>query len=197
MRLSSPLRLWTSVCWFTLPLLGLPACHGSPAAGPEPSRCSPRVPEHAEHPITSRATALAGDYDLIEVRTQPGSGISSGKLHLAPLDSTARAGATGGAVRDLIGWLDPITGDSTWGPGAGSGDPDQPGAVLAGDHLLLGQTGALDGHVEELTITAVAPDGFWGWWKAVPGWEITLDSLSRALPDPAGYFCALRVAPPR
>jgi len=61
---------------------------------------------------------------------------------------------------------------------------------------VLGQTGALDGRVEQLTITAVAPDGFWGWWKAEPGWEITVDSASRqVLPDPAGYFCALRQTP--
>jgi hypothetical protein len=54
----------------------------------------------------------------------------------------------------------------------------------------------MDAHVEHLTITAVAPEGFWGWWKADPGWEITTDSATRRiLPDPAGYFCALRVRP--
>jgi hypothetical protein len=169
-------------------------CRPAPPAGPAPSSsCGPNVPKNAQHPITSRPAGLAGDYDLIEVRTQPGTGVSSGRLHLTPLDSIARAGAVGGAVRDLIGWLEPITGDSSWRPEAGSRDPDHPGAVLAGDHLVLGQTGGFDGHVERLTITAVAPDGFWGWWKAEPGWEIAVDSVSRrVLPDPAGYFCALR-----
>jgi hypothetical protein len=151
------------------------------------------VPERAQHPITSRATGLAGDYELIRVRTQPGAGISSGKLHLAPPDLGARAGAAGGAARDLIGWLDSIADDSTWHPDAGSRDPDHPGAVLTGSHLLLGQTRGVDGHVEELTINAVAPDGFWGWWKAEPGWEIAVDPRTqRVLPDPAGYFCAVR-----
>jgi hypothetical protein len=89
----------------------------------------------------------------------------------------------------------PAEGDSSWLPEAGSRDPNHPGAVLAGNHLLLGRTGAFDGNSEELTITAVSPDGFWGWWKAQPGWEISVDSQShRVLPDPAGYFCALRVA---
>lgn len=143
--------------------------------------------------MVSRSTELAGDYELIQVRTQPRAGVRSGNLHLAPPDAAARAGATGAAVRDLIGWLDPISGDNTWHPDAASRDADHPGAVLTGSHLLLGHTGAMDGHLEQLTITAVAPEGFWGWWKAEPGWEITIDSQThRALPDPAGYFCALR-----
>jgi hypothetical protein len=66
--------------------------------------------------------------------------------------------------------------------------------VLAGDHLRLGQSGALDARTEHLVITAVAPDGFWGWWKAESGWEISVDdSTQHVLPDPAGYFCALRM----
>jgi hypothetical protein len=178
-----------------LAVLGLAACHAGPASSPEPSGCGPRVPSNAQHPLTSRAGALAGDYDLIQVRTQPSSGLSRSRLHLAPLDSTARAAGVGGAVRDLAGWLEPVEGDTTSRPDAGSRDPDHPGAVLAGYHLVLGQNGALDGHSEQLTITAVAPHGFWGWWKAEPGWEVAVETESqRVLPDPAGYFCALRVA---
>jgi hypothetical protein len=68
--------------------------------------------------------------------------------------------------------------------------------VLAGDHLRLGEWGAVDSHAEHLMITAVGPEGFWGWWKAEPGWEINQEKESqRVLPDPAGYFCALRVQP--
>jgi hypothetical protein len=172
------------------------ACHRrlSPA-GPE--RCGPAVPETAQHPVVRSAVLLAGEYDLIQVRTQPVAGITSvSRLHLEQPDSQARAAAVGGAARDLVGWLDPVEGDTTWRPGAGSRDPDQPGSVLAGDHLRLGQPGSPDAHVEHLTITAVALDGFWGWWRADPGWEITTDSATkRVLPDPAGYFCALRVRP--
>lgn len=175
---------------------GAIGCHPSQsAAGPE--RCGPAVPATAQHPVVRRAVSLAGQYDLIQVRTQPVAGIVSvGRLHLEKPDSSARAAAVGGAARDLIGWLEAVEGDTTWRSGAGSRDPSHPGAVLAGDHLRLGQPGSFDAHLEHLTITAVAADGFWGWWKADPGWEITTDSTTRrVLPDPAGYFCALRVRP--
>ncbi|HZA97519.1 MAG TPA: hypothetical protein VE399_01990 [Gemmatimonadales bacterium] len=175
---------------------GLMACHSrASTAGPE--RCGPAVPEAAQHPVVRRAVTLAGQYDLIQVRTQPVAGIRSvGRLHLEPPDSLARAAAVGGAARDLVGWLETVEGDTAWRAGAGSRDPNRPGAVLTGDHLRLGQSGSPEAHVEHLTITAVAPDGFWGWWKADPGWEITTDSTTRrVLPDPAGYFCALRVRP--
>ncbi|HEX6434717.1 MAG TPA: hypothetical protein VFZ87_10765 [Gemmatimonadales bacterium] len=175
---------------------GLIGCH-PPQSTAVPERCGPAVPATAQHPVVRRAVSLAGQYDLIQVRSQPVAGITSvGRLHLEKPDSFARAGAVGGAARDLVGWLDAVEGDTTWRPGAGSRDLSQPGAVLTGDHLRLGQPGGLDAPVEHLTITAVAPTGFWGWWKADPGWEITTDSTTmRVLPDPAGYFCALRVGP--
>jgi hypothetical protein len=178
--------------------LGLLACHAGSPKHLEPSRCGPDVPQTAEHPIASRNSALAGDYDLIQVQTQPVHEVSSGRLHLAPLDSIARAGAAGGAVRDLVGWLQPMEGDSTAHPNAGSRDQAHPGAVLAGHHLLLGRFGSVDSHFEQLTITAVAAEGFWGWWTAEPGLAVTVEAeTKRVLPDPAGYFCALRVAKER
>jgi hypothetical protein len=184
-------RIWQPIA------IALLACQrgAPPTAGP--ARCGPNVPRSAQHPLASRAAALAGDYDLIQVRTQPvGGETSSGRLHLVPLDSAARAMAVGGAVRDLTGWLEPTAGDSAWRSRVGSRDPMHPGVVLAGDHVRLGQT-SLDGYSEHLTITAVSPEGFWGWWKAEPGFEVTMDAESRVLPDPAGYFCALRVTPKR
>lgn len=175
---------------------GVLGCHARQST-PAPERCGPAVPETAQHPLVRRAVSLGGQYDLIQVRTQPTAGVTSvGRLHLAQPDSLSRATSVGGAARDLIGWLETVEGDTTWHPGAGSRDPDQPGVVLGGDHLRLGRPGSLDAPVEHLTITAVAPEGFWGWWKADPGWGITTDSSTRrVLPDPAGYFCALRVRP--
>ena len=128
-----------------------------------------------------RAVLLAGDYELIQVQTQPQAGLAtSGTLHLAPLDSTARAEAVGGAVRDLVGWLHLAKEDKV--------------AALAGPHLRLGRPGYPDGVVENLTITAVAPEGFWGWWQADRGMAVATEPGSnRVAPDPAGYFCALRV----
>ena len=172
------------------------ACHsGQGDSSPAPQRCQPSVPASAQHPITGRAAGLAGEYELVQVQTQPAAGETSvGRLHLAPLDSAARAHAVGGAVRDLVGWIDTEQGDTTWRPNARSRDPTRPGAVLAGDHLLLGEWGAVDSHAEHLMITAVGAEGFWGWWRAEPGWDVRHDTGSgRVLPDPAGYFCALRV----
>ena len=181
------------------PALGaclIAACHPSTQSA-TPERCGPAVPPEAQHPLAVRAGMLAGDYELIQVQTQPVPGHTSvGRLHLAPLDSTARAHAVGGAVRDLIGWLDVVEGDTTLHLEAGSRDRDNPGAVLAGDRLRLGRSGSIDAHTEHLVITAVAPDGFFGWWKAEPGWEISVDTRTQHIrPDPAGYFCALRVRP--
>jgi hypothetical protein len=146
------------------------------------------------HPLALHPALLAGDYELIQVQSQPTSGaVTSGRLHLEAMDSVTKAGAVGGAVRDLIGWLDLPRGDPEWRTAVGSNDPERPGAVLTGQHLSLGQAGRPDGLVHILTITAVAPEGFWGWWRADPGVTIrTEPGTDRVLPDPAGYFCALR-----
>jgi hypothetical protein len=136
-------------------ILVLAACRPSGSPALEPARCSPSVPETAEHPIAMKASALAGDYDLIQVQSQPSSGTtSSGRLHLAPLDSAAKAGSAGGAVRDLIGWLDLSDGDSLWRAAVASRDPRRPGVVLAGQHLRLGPAGFLEAGAQNLQITA-------------------------------------------
>jgi hypothetical protein len=149
------------------------------------------------HPIALRPALLAGDYELIQVQTQPTSGaVTSGRLHLSPMDSATKAGAVGGAVRDLIGWLDPDGGDPAWRAAVSSHDAERPGVVLAGQHLKLGRANYPNGVAHFLTITAVSPEGFWGWWKADRGMAVTTDpNTHRVLPDPAGYFCALRSPP--
>jgi hypothetical protein len=146
------------------------------------------------NPIALHPALLAGDYELIQVQSQPKSGIvTSGRLHLAPQDSATRAGAVGGAVRDLIGWLDLAVGESAWRSAVSPRDPAHPGVVLTGQHLRLGQAGRPEAMIQILTITAVAPEGFWGWWKADPGVAVTTEpGTDRVLPDAAGYFCALR-----
>jgi hypothetical protein len=167
----------------------------TPAAPtPKPESCNPGVPADAQHPITARAGSLAGDYELVQVQTQPNAGaVSVGRLHLVPLDSMRRVAATGAAARDLVGWLDTDREGGIPRPDAGSRDLDRPGAVLTGEHLRLGRADGVDAYVEHLTITAVAPEGFWGWWRAEPGWNVAPRTGSRTAPDPAGYFCARRM----
>ena len=178
----------------TIGLLVLAACQPTASPAPGPARCGPAVPQTAMHPIALHPALLAGDYELIQVQSQPTSGtVTSGRLHLTPMDSATKAGAMGGAVRDLIGWLDMDAGDPAWRAAVSSRDPARPGAVLTGQHLRLGQPGHPDALVHILTITAVAPEGFWGWWRADPGVALrTEPGTDRVLPDPAGYFCALR-----
>lgn len=148
------------------------------------------------HPIALHPALLAGDYELIQVQSQPTSEVvTSGRLHLASQDSVSKAGAVGGAVRDLIGWLDLSGGDPAWRAAVSSRDSDRPGVVLTGQHLRLGPASPPAGMVHLLTITAVSPEGFWGWWKADPGVAVSTEpGTNRVLPDPAGYFCALRGA---
>jgi hypothetical protein len=74
-----------------------------------------------------------------------------------------------------------------------SRDPARTVVVLAGQRLRVGQSVALSGAIHSLEITAVAPEGFWGWWKADRGLALTEAEGRRILPDPAGYFCALRL----
>jgi len=165
-------------------VLVLVGCSAAPSPAPEPPRCPPRVPETAQHPIAVRTSSLAGEYDLIQVQTQPASGVvTTGRLHLAPLDSSARAEAAGGPTRDLTGRLelDRSTGRESIE------------AALAGQHLRLGHPASGDGVIQNLTITAVAPAGFWGWWKSDRGVAVVTEpGTGRVIPDPAGYFCALR-----
>ena len=169
-----------------LGMLFAAACAPQSSELPAPSRCGPAVPETAQHPISVAPLALAGDYELIQVQTQPSGGrVINGRLHLAPLDSAARAGASGGAVRDLVGWLD-LAGDDSLT------SPQKPRVVLAGQHLIIARAGYAEGGAHNLEITAVAPEGLWGWWKADRGLALTETQSRRVLPDPAGYFCAFR-----
>lgn len=161
--------------------LALTACGPAAAPAPEPLSCAPVVPVTAQHPMATRPAALAGTYQLIRVHSQPNGGVAvSGLLHLMPLDSSSRAAAVGGPVRDLTGWLD-----------SAHGAREQEPVVLAGEHLRIGRTG--EPGAQHLTITAVAPNGFWGWWQADRSGAVETDpSTGRVYPDPAGYFCALR-----
>lgn len=183
------MRRASAIVWVVLT-----ACQQAASPAPGPARCGPAVPRTAMHPIALHPALLAGEYELIQIQSQPTSGtVTSGRLHLAPMDSVTKAGAVGGAARDLVGWLDLDSGDPEWRAAVASQDPQHPGAALTGQHLRLGRAGQPESTAHMLTITAVAPQGFWGWWRADPGLGVmTEPGTDRVLPDPAGYFCALR-----
>jgi hypothetical protein len=137
---------------------------------------------------------LVGDFVLVQVATQPaGERAITGRLHLARPDTTTplppfRRWA------DLIGWFDSPDARPEWRAVTNSRDPLNPGATVDNFVLRIGQHYMLDGSSDNLWITAIAPGGFWGWWKSDLGFALTLDTLAhRVVPDPAGYFCARRV----
>jgi len=159
-----------------------------------PSNCSPFVPANAEHTTAMAVSALAGDYQLIQVPTQPaGAMMIQGKPHLRPRDTGPDASKP---TATLIGWFEPVGGDSVWRAIVGSRDPKRPGAVLKGKQLRIGMNAPLDGYGDNLRITAVDSTGFWGWWVVEPGLSVPVSLHGeRVPPDGAGYFCALRIAP--
>jgi predicted NUDIX family NTP pyrophosphohydrolase len=117
------------IVWPAIAVIGLglqSGCHSS--STPSPERCGPAVPASAQHPISARAGTLAGDYQLIQVQTQPKAGKTSvGRLHLAALDSVSRAHAVGGAVRDLASQCRITGSESTWCRTGGR--PSSPGRL--------------------------------------------------------------------
>ena len=79
-------------------------------------------------------------------------------------------------------WIDPET--------AWEGILYHPGS------LYLGTIGVNDGGGTTLTLNRLGPAGFSGRWTADMGIAVIFDTrTNRYLPNPAGYYCAWRVAP--
>ena len=142
--------------------------------------------------------ALGGDYELIQITWQPVPAIvTRGHLHLEVPDSLWREVPCGfrKARRDLIGWY--RSGDTTasaWRALLESRDPARPGVVVRGATIRIGQHCVLDGGDDDLVITAVAPQGFWGYWTQDLGIGVLLDTVTHGiLPNPTGFFCAIRL----
>jgi hypothetical protein len=95
---------------------------------------------------------------------------------------------------DEIGWFDPERADSAWRRIVGSHDPLNPGVSVRRESMRIGMQEALDGRGDDFTITAVSQAGFWGWWMTDLGIGVAIDTQhGRLIPNPAGYFCAIRV----
>jgi hypothetical protein len=166
--------------------------------GPDSLRCEARAPRRATPYDSSRAEALAGEYDLVLVATAPGHGRrASGRLELLPTDSVRRRTAaplsgTGPRVRGLdrpLWGSAALSGDSLfYFPPLARRDPDNPAAVFITDGRLLLLTGpATAGHAE-LRVTRVTAGGFWGRWQARS--YLTIVPVASDVWE--GYFCATR-----
>ena len=154
---------------------------------------------------TTHVRELAGQYDLFLVLTtgrEWGASDHRGRLELWVRDSLqSRRGMFGplphGLERPVGGRFLVASPDSdnTWWRSMASANPDRPGVLLQGTSLRMGDQDVLDGTGEVLTITHIAPGGFRGRWQQDNGIAMMIDSVThQRVPDPAGYFCARRLA---
>jgi hypothetical protein len=174
------------------------ACvHRAKAPSVSASRCEPLPPRSAV-PYTSRHdSALVGRFRLIALDTTEQPVTSRTRVvSLRLVDSAERAASkvnrrfAHAANRDLqlVDARDP--------------EPDTGLAALqvqVDDGLLiLGCRDCLDGIIVVYRVAAVSPSGFWGTWHdPQTGIGRVVDKNGRFLPDPGGYFCAVRTEAPR
>ena len=167
-------------------LLLITACASPQLAAPAPAECPIAVPPTATRVSLDSLSRLAGDYELIQVSWQPGPpSVTRGHLHLVVPDSGQREVPCGLRTmrRDLVGWYHR---DDTPASARIS-------AVLDGWGVWIGSFCGCDGGGDVLAITAVSPQGLWGSWQSDLGIAVAIDAKTHTLlPDPAGFFCALR-----
>jgi len=175
-----------------------------PLGAQRPAACTADATP-AEVPFDiSRGPELAGQYELSLVLidgAEWGATDHHGRLELWVQDSSrSHRGIFGrlppGRERLVAGRFVVARSDSnnSWWRRMASADLDHPGVMLQGRVLRLGDQDVLDGVGENLTITHVGPAGFRGWWRQDNGIAMMIDSVTRQrVPDPAGYFCAVRL----
>ena len=162
--------------------------------------CTP-PPSRALVPFApARALALAGEYEITLLADEgPRTGQAAhGSISLHPSDTLRRyyvnpfgQGWRRRGDRPLMGWgqLHGDVGLMTAGTSLASRDSTWPGIVSSLDSLgaglrfMFGYRLMLDGGFNELTVTAVSPDGFHGRWES---------SMGMTTYQAAGFFCARR-----
>ena len=184
------------------------SARGSLAATDAPPGCSERMPRGARPFTLADVDSIIGTFELVQItQTTPAGRVVRGRLELWRQDSSRVWRFTRGPIpeavrrqhpergRYLAGALDmqpPNT--SPWGERLRSRDPDRPGVILESGHLRMGNVDVVAGAGEDLEIEWVTADGFGGRWQSDLGVGTLVDAAGRPLPDPAGIFCAQRVA---
>jgi len=192
---------------FLLPIVALDLASDGAAQSPQPPRCSPKPIVGETRFDTSRVRDLAGEYDVVFVLTTGaawGTSDHRGRLVLWVQDSVRSERGPlgrlpGGRKRILAGSFTVQPPDTSfWWRRMASADLDHPGAIWEWDRLRLGDHDVFDGTGENLTVTHYGPTGFRGRWEQDNGIAMMIDSAThQRVPDPAGYFCAHRLAPGR
>jgi hypothetical protein len=177
-------------------LLLLPRCGAPQLRAATPAECPLAVPPDAGRFVDLDSVGqLAGDYRLIQIAWQPSPSVTRGYLHLEVPDSAWREVPCGlrKMKRDLIGSYrldDAVPGP--WTQALASPDPAHPGVTGQGSSVRIGMQCMMDGGGDDLFITAVSPQGFWGNWSSDLGIAVLVDSTGHKFPNPAGFFCAIR-----
>ena len=180
----------------------------APAATDAPPECSGRAPRGARMFTLADVDSIIGTFELTQItRTPPAGRVVRGRLELWRQDSSRVLRFAAGPIpealrrrhpergRYLAGAFDAKPTDtSPWGERLRSRDPARPGVILESGHLRMGEVDILDGAGEDLEILWVTADGFGGRWQSDLGNGTLVDAAGRPLPDPAGVFCARRVA---
>ena len=150
-------------------------------------------------PLTLDSVAahrLAGSYELTLVVTsfnEPEWGPMRRRLLLRPPDSleaaTARLRSIGHSPRHSLLLLGSVEHDY-------EGRTYSDVVELDSGVVYIGCRDCNDGNPWHLRITAADASGLYGFWNDYQtGIDRVVDRRGRRLPDPAGYFCALRVVP--
>jgi hypothetical protein len=204
--------------WRTLPRLlaaFVLACAGAACTRPRPqsstgldASCRERPPA-ASHAFTFAALdSLIGTFDLTLVtRTPPRGRTVSGRLELWRQDSSRVWKFALGSVPESVRRQHPERGrylagafdiqppdSSAWWTRMRSRDPARPGVTWTDGHLRMGDVDVPDGTGDDLTVEWLTDEGFGGHWYSDLGIGRLMDASGRFLPNPAGFFCARRVA---
>ena len=165
------------------------------AVNPSQSGCESQPPMGTAPFDTAAWPNLTGRYRVIMVNTQPRWDLATdtASLQLAPNDSARRFSSiygewdrTGRRYNRVLAGVMSRT--------YRNGQVYEDTAEVERSTVYLGCRGCNDASPINLRIVAVSADGFWGtWFDPMTGIGVPIDKNGQRLPDPRGYFCAIRV----
>ena len=140
-------------------------------------------------PTSSQLQSLVGEFTLLQVTTSDHSNhVSRSRFTLEFPDSARRQ-------RAMVRSIGRVTRTDLQLVGAWKWDPKAPREEVEMDAgtLYLGCRDCTDASPYHLWITKITPRSFSGTWMDYQtGIVYSVNQLGERLPDPAGYFCAIR-----
>ena len=160
--------------------------HGSRACRPTLDSAA----ESAAPPSPTQIDGLAGHFRITQVRTSSPGDEWVTEITLSRVDSAQREVAKQRRRFGPIPRQDlRLAGTWHWSPRYHDGPSEWDAGIL-----YLGCRDCTDASPDELQISAIDAGGFRGKWRnPQTGIVHEADERGRPLPDPAGYFCAVRL----